>query len=331
MNLSVIVPFHNSEKTIRECLLSILESDFDKDFEVIAIDDGSSDNSVEGIKDLDIQIIRQENKGAAAARNAGARRSRSDLIVFVDSDVVYLKDTLGRIYGHLKRDDVDYVGGRYSRKPVNQKWVHRYKALADFCYNYDFIFTAAEKKKPIKQVSISCGTEGWKKKVFEKLGRFDENIKGAGVEREKVILRLFRDYKVITDPNIITRHNFPDFGKLVKNYFFRTFHSMDLVFKDNYRPPVFKKNTTRCGLGALTVASLLFSAILSLFFKSALPFAISATLFLTYFMSHQRMFALAFKEYGLLFTVYAIGMNLFFCFLISLAGFLGGIKNLSQR
>ena len=331
MDLSIIVTVYNSEKTIRECLLSILDSDFDKDFEIIVIDDGSTDNSMGKIKDFDVRIISQRNMGAAAAKNTGAGYAKSELFIFVDSDVIFFKDTLKKIYGHLKKDSVDYVSIRYSKKSLNQKWIHKYKALADYMYYYDFIFTKEQKQKPIKQVFISGGLEGYKRKVFEELGGFDERIKGAGVEEEKLISKLSQKYNMLADGNIKTKHNFPDFRKLARSYFTRTFDSMNLMLKDNYNQPCIKKNTFRVSLGALTVILLVFS--LSLFFVSGhiRPFIVTLVLFLSYLLSHFRMFIIAFKEYGFLFMLYTMIINLFFCSLISLAGFLGIVKNLVWR
>lgn len=330
-DISIIIPVYNSEKTIRKCILSILDSDFDKSFEIIVIDDGSTDRSMEKIKDIDVKIVHQINKGAATARNVGSRQAKSDLILFLDSDVCFFKDTLKKIYEHLKKDDIDYIGVRYSKKPLNHKWIHRYKALADYVYYYDFIFTKEQRQKPIRQVFISGGIEGFKKHVFEELGGFDEKIKGADVEQDKLMAKLSHDYNVLADGNITTAHYFPDFGKLTRDYFRRTFHAMNIVFKNNYGQPYLKKNTSRIALGALAITSLLFSIILFLNFGYTLPFIVTLILFSSYLFTHLNMFIIAFKEYGLSFTLYTLFINLYFCLLISLAGFFGMLRHLLQR
>lgn len=327
MDLSIIIPVYNAEKTIGECLSSILSSDFDRDFEIIVVDDGSTDKSIEKIKDLNVQIIHQKNKGAGAARNIGVRHAKSDLIVFVDSDVTLFKDTLKRVYEHLKKDDVDYVSGRYSRRPINQKWIHKYKALADYSYYYDLIFNKEQKQKPIRQVAIVGAVEGYKKKVFEELGGFDERIKGASVEQENLRVKILQKYNMIADANIKSKHNFPDFNKLVKDYFHRTINSVNL--KNNF--PYLKKNTFRIALGSLTIISLFFSLALFSIFGYVFPFVITLILFLSYLSVHLSMFVIAFKENGLLFMLYTLIINLFFCNLISLAGFLSVTKNIYRQ
>jgi glycosyltransferase involved in cell wall biosynthesis len=331
IEISIIIPIYNSEKTIRECIQSIINSDFTKKFEIIVIDDGSTDKSIEKINDLDIILFKQKNKGAAAARNKGASLAKSDILLFVDSDVVFFKDTLKKIYDHLKNDGVDYLSVRYSKKPINKKWIHKYKALADYFYSYDFLYSKSQKKGPIKDVVVVGGTEGYKKSVFFKLGGFDENIKGAGIEREILISKLSKHYQIIGDGNIKTKHNFPDFKSLVKNYFFRAMHSTILMKKKLYNQPYLKKNIPRVLLGSLTTISFFASVFLYIFFHKIIFFIFPVIVFLLYLLYHLKMFISALKEYNLLFMFYMIIMNLFFCLLISFAGFLGTMDNLLKN
>ena len=88
--LSVIVPVYNTEKYLRECIDSILAQTF-TDFELILVDDGSTDSSGAicdeyAEKDSRIQVIHQQNGGATLARRSGVRCARGEYITFVDSD-----------------------------------------------------------------------------------------------------------------------------------------------------------------------------------------------------------------------------------------------------
>lgn len=88
IKLSVIIPVYNGEKYIRACVKSILK---DKCvYEVIAIDDGSSDNSLRKLnklnKEYDIKVVHTENKGVSHARNIGLKEATGDYITFVDCD-----------------------------------------------------------------------------------------------------------------------------------------------------------------------------------------------------------------------------------------------------
>lgn len=88
--LSIVVPVYNSEKYLEKCLDTIINQTY-KNLEIILVDDGSSDNSKEIIKEYmkkDPRIIGlfQENKGVSTARNLGIKNSTGDYITFVDSD-----------------------------------------------------------------------------------------------------------------------------------------------------------------------------------------------------------------------------------------------------
>lgn len=88
--VSIIVPVYKTEAYIAECLDSVLAQTY-QDFEVICVDDGSPDNSVEIIKEYSkndprISYVRQENAGLSAARNTGIRNAKGEYILPLDSD-----------------------------------------------------------------------------------------------------------------------------------------------------------------------------------------------------------------------------------------------------
>lgn len=100
---SVIIPVYNVEKYIRKCVDSVLNQTF-KDYEIIVVNDGSPDKSIEMIKDYDVTIIEQKNQGLSAARNAGAKKAKGEYIIFLDSDDYWRKDLLKEINKSLKNN-----------------------------------------------------------------------------------------------------------------------------------------------------------------------------------------------------------------------------------
>lgn len=86
--ISVVIPLYNKDKQIAKTLYSVLKQTY-PNFEVIVVNDGSTDNSlseVSKISDSRIRLICQENKGVSAARNRGIQEAKSDYIAFLDAD-----------------------------------------------------------------------------------------------------------------------------------------------------------------------------------------------------------------------------------------------------
>lgn len=86
--ISIVIPLYNKEKQINKTLKSVLAQSF-QNFEIVIVNDGSSDNSaleVEKIKDSRIRLIHQQNAGVSAARNKGVEEAKYELIAFLDAD-----------------------------------------------------------------------------------------------------------------------------------------------------------------------------------------------------------------------------------------------------
>ena len=110
---SIIIPVYNSEKTINRCIKSIVEQNY-KNFELILVDDGSTDNTYEILKSYQrnndkIVVLHKENGGPGKARNLGLQHCTGDYIIFVDSDDYIEKDYLKKINNKLKESDSDIV------------------------------------------------------------------------------------------------------------------------------------------------------------------------------------------------------------------------------
>ena len=94
--ISVVIPLYNKEASIKQSLMSVLSQSY-QDFEVVIVDDGSTDNSVakvEEIQDSRIRLIRQENGGPSKARNTGVKNAKGEWILFLDADDEMLPEAL---------------------------------------------------------------------------------------------------------------------------------------------------------------------------------------------------------------------------------------------
>lgn len=111
---SIIVPVFNVEQYLKECLDSILNQSY-KDFELILVNDGSMDKSLEICEkyaelDSRVILINQPNEGVSAARNKGIELAKGKYIWFVDSDDYILEDSLLELYDELEPSGVDVLG-----------------------------------------------------------------------------------------------------------------------------------------------------------------------------------------------------------------------------
>ncbi|HEY2536876.1 MAG TPA: glycosyltransferase family A protein [Solirubrobacteraceae bacterium] len=98
---SVIVPAYQAERYLREALDSAFAQDYDA-FEVIVVDDGSSDRTAEIAASYPVQLLRRSHRGPAAARNCGIAASRGEFVTVLDSDDIWPTDRLSRQIGYLQ-------------------------------------------------------------------------------------------------------------------------------------------------------------------------------------------------------------------------------------
>ncbi len=133
--VSVIIPVYNAEKTLEYCLNSIIEQSF-KDIEIICINDGSQDNSLEILKqyshfDKRIIIVDQSNSGVSAARNRGLDVASGDYIMFCDSDDKFEYTACEKIVQKFDQTDADVVGFAHYNQKNGKIYDSNIKVLED--------------------------------------------------------------------------------------------------------------------------------------------------------------------------------------------------------
>lgn len=132
MKLSIIVPIYNVAPYLRKCVDSLLAQDI-SDYEIILVDDGSTDDSgtiadellaypqpLPKGKGVLMKVIHQENAGLSAARNSGVKVAQGDYIMFVDSDDYLQPNVLGALMEHVERDNLDVL--RFNYQNVNEQY-----------------------------------------------------------------------------------------------------------------------------------------------------------------------------------------------------------------
>lgn len=214
--ISVIVPAYNAEKTINSTINSLLRQNFPKkSYEIILVDDGSNDKTVELASKFPIKIIRSVHKGPAFSRNLGAKKSKGDIILFIDSDCIADKNWIRHMIEPFKDSDVVGVSGKY--RTLNQDSI-----IARFSgYEIEERHVNMEKKKVID--FIGTFSAGYRKKIFLKFGGFDIRFKTSSGEDAELSYRIAKfGYKMVFQPSAIVYHPHPDsLLKYLKQKYYR--------------------------------------------------------------------------------------------------------------
>ena len=157
---SVIIPVCNGEKYIAEAISSVLAQTLMPE-EIIVVDDGSTDNTAEVIKEFhqSVHYCYQSNKGAAAARNKGLQIAKGDLISFIDADDIWVKDKIEKQMQIFEQHpETEIVIGH----------------LLPVSGNPNFIVKNSPNNKSLLLASL--GSALICRSVFNKIGHFDEQL-----------------------------------------------------------------------------------------------------------------------------------------------------------
>jgi len=203
MKFSIIVPTYNRKRMLYGCLKSLVNQDYPKnDYEIIVIDDGSTDGTEQIIKSLikdykNLRYFKIDHSGQAAARNIGLRRTKGKFIAFTDDDCVVEKNWLKKIEKVFKGTNTDAVGGSILN-PTN-----RYIAWAQYILNFSSWFPKGSCRfiKDIPTANIAY------RKMSIKGLAFPENL-GRGVYEDSLFNHQLRKKrgKILFCPDIKVAH-----------------------------------------------------------------------------------------------------------------------------
>jgi glycosyltransferase involved in cell wall biosynthesis len=123
MKVSLIVPTYNEKKDIENCILSLKNQSY-KNTELIVIDDGSNDGTLNILKqfkrsDKNFHFARQNHKGAGAARNYGANLAKGEIFVFVDADMTFDRDFVLKLTDKIIKNEAK---GTFSKEELVSNW-----------------------------------------------------------------------------------------------------------------------------------------------------------------------------------------------------------------
>jgi glycosyltransferase involved in cell wall biosynthesis len=200
LRISVIVPVHNGSQVLGRCIEALNCSTY-LNFEVIVVDDCSTDTTPEIVERYGMRYIRtSRNMGPCGARNLGSKHARGEILAFIDADVVLPPEGLSLMEEALSRDPkLAAVFGSYDDQPACDTFISQYKNLM---HHY------------VHQSSSELATTFWagcgavRKKVFEEVGGFDDaKYTVPSVEDIALGLELTRrGYTIRLDKRLTVKH-----------------------------------------------------------------------------------------------------------------------------
>lgn len=189
--VSVVISCYNNAETIRESLKSLLNQNY-PNYEVILVNDGSTDNTLEIINEIisgksNIKIISYEkNKGVAVARNVGIKSSNGDIIVFSDADCIFERDWMKKLVNKFN-DGVGSVGGP-DQCPSDSDWIN---------HSIDYAMTSFIGTGGLRRGEKSLGKYhpkgcnfGITREAIEKVGIFDKRLTRYRGEENELNFRI---------------------------------------------------------------------------------------------------------------------------------------------
>lgn len=211
--ISIIMPCYNAEKSIKASIDSVYRQTF-KDFELIVVNDGSTDNSFKVLKKLadgytGLRVIDQPNKGPGPARNRGLREAVGQFIAFLDSDDSWHPDCLDKLHRALQKDPdaaISYCGWQnIGLSPQRSK---------------PFVPPNYEKPDKIEMLLRGCR---WpihsaltRKSVVDAIGGFDEQW--SSCMDYDLWLRIASFNKIILVPEVLAYYHHHDGDQITKNH-----------------------------------------------------------------------------------------------------------------
>ena len=312
--ISIIVPVYNGENSIGNCLNSIFVAKIDVPFEVIVVDDGSTDQSGKVAKQFPCRYFRIEKSGVAAARNFGIEKAKGDIVFFFDADVRLKEETIQTFLKHFKEDgDAFIIQGRWDKNSPSPTISSRFLLLK---YAYPFIGLFNGKRR-IEVANLETGCLGMRAEIFDSFGGFDETYKFSGGEEHEFGMRLLDKYKIFYYSDLHVEHLFGSILGTLKKIYRRTINFSMLSFKAGSKKNfmnLHKNSVPIQDKTSVVIVFLLVCGSFLFFFDAKIAVGMIALLFLTYFIVISKFLLFLMSEENIFFAAIGAIFNLIIMF-----------------
>lgn len=183
VNVSIIVPTYNGAEKLPACLDSLLSQKTDRRYEIIVVNDGSTDNTSDVARGYEgVRLINQENSGPGAARNRGVEEASGEIVVFIDDDCVAERDWLEKMLVVFENSP-DVVGVKGAYLTGQRELVARFVQI-----EYEEKYDRLMRHRYID--FIDTYSAAFRRSVFLEAGGYDRSFPTASVEDQEFSFRL---------------------------------------------------------------------------------------------------------------------------------------------
>ncbi|WP_321474708.1 glycosyltransferase family A protein [uncultured Paludibaculum sp.] len=298
--LTVVIPVHNGSAFLQQGLAAMAASGV-RPFELIVVDDGSTDDSAAVAERHGARVLRTTKQaGPAHARNLGARSAQGDVLFFLDADVCVHSDTIGLVTDAFSDPSLDALIGSYDDNPAEPDFLSQYKNLM-----HCFVHHTAQSEA----CTFWSGCGAIRRDVFFEYSGFDESYNRPAIEDIELGYRLAEAGKrMVLDRNVQVKHlkHWSFWGLLKTDILDRGIPWTELILRDKRMPNDLNIQLSQRVSVALVYVLTLFGMLCSIYWRGYFLTPLFALVF--FFLGRYWLDGAAQRSKAVLLAMFGTGL-----------------------